>query len=42
MPDDCDLMKEVQDLIVMGYQGKMPYQRDFIGEAEEMLNRYLA
>lgn len=41
MVDDCDLMREVQDLIVMGYQGTMQFNRDFIGEAEDMLNSFL-
>jgi len=37
MPDDCDLMREVQELIVTGYQPRLPGQRDFLAEAQNML-----
>ena len=41
MVKESELMRKVQDLIVVGYQGNMRYERDFIGEAEDMLNRFL-
>lgn len=40
--DDFDtyhLMDEVNDLIVKGYSGNLEFQRDFIAEATDMLNR---
>lgn len=41
MGTESELMRKVQDLMVMGYQGDMRYERDFIGEAEDLLNRFL-
>lgn len=41
LPDDCDLMRKVQDLIVMGYQGNLQFERDFIGEAEDTINSFM-
>lgn len=40
--DDFDtyhLIDEVNDLIVMGYSGNMEFERDFLAEAMDMLNR---
>lgn len=36
-PDE--LMRQVEELIVMGYQAKLPYERDFVAEGMDMLNR---
>lgn len=33
-----DLMKQVEDLMVLGYQSQLPYQRDFLAEGMELLN----
>ena len=40
--DDFDtyhLMDEVNDLIVKGYSGNLEFERDFLAEATDMLNR---
>jgi hypothetical protein len=40
--DDFDtyhLMEEVNDLIVKGYDGNLEFERDFLAEATDMLNR---
>lgn len=40
--DDFDtyhLMDEVNDLIVKGYSGNLEFERDFLSEATDMLNR---
>ncbi len=40
--DDFDtyhLMDEVNDLIVKGYSGNLEFQRDFVAETTDMLNR---
>lgn len=37
---ESELMNEISDLIVMGYQAKLPYERDFIAEGEALLSRY--
>jgi hypothetical protein len=40
--DDFDtyhLMDEVNDLIVKGYDGNLEFERDFLAEATDMLNR---
>ena len=40
--DDFDtyhLMDEVNDLIVKGYSGNLEFERDFVAEATDMLNR---
>lgn len=40
--DDFDtyhLMDEVNDLIVKGYSGNLEFERDFVSEATDMLNR---
>ncbi|MCR5468750.1 MAG: hypothetical protein K6F37_07305 [Lachnospiraceae bacterium] len=33
-------MKKVRDLMIMGYGGHLEFQRDFIAEGVEMLNKY--
>ena len=38
--DESDLVKRVNDLIVMGYDGNMKFDRDFIAEGVEMLNSF--
>lgn len=35
-----EAMREVNDLMIMGYQPQMTFARDFIGEGVSMLNRY--
>lgn len=35
-----ELMHEVEDLIIMGYQANLPFERDFIAEGVAMLNGY--
>lgn len=37
---DTDLMKNVQDLIVKGYEPKLSFERDFISEGIDLLNKY--
>ena len=37
---ESDLVKRVNDLIVMGYDGNMKFDRDFIAEGVEMLNSF--
>lgn len=38
--EDSDiLMRQVEDLMIMGYQYNFSYERDFVGEGIEMLNR---
>lgn len=37
---DSDIIKRVNDLIVMGYDGAMKFDRDFIAEGVEMLNSF--
>ena len=34
------LMHEVEDLMIMGYQANLPFERDFIAEGVAMLNGY--
>jgi hypothetical protein len=41
-PDDCSLMDTVNDLIVMGYQSDLTFERDFIAEGMEMLGNISA
>ncbi len=33
-------MHEVEDLMIMGYQANLPFERDFIAEGVAMLNGY--
>lgn len=37
---ESDIIKRVNDLIVMGYDGQMDFGRDFIAEGVEMLNSF--
>lgn len=37
---ESDILKQVNDLIVMGYSGDLSFERDFIAEGVEMLNSY--
>ena len=44
---DCELhgdseriLGEIQDLMICGYSGNMEFERDFLGEATELLNSY--
>ena len=38
--NESDILKRVNDLIVMGYDGNMEFDRDFVAEGVEMLNRF--
>lgn len=38
--EDCDKMKKIQDLMIMGYSGNLEFERDFVAEGVDMLNRY--
>jgi len=38
--EESDMMKRVNDLIVTGYSGEMNFDRDFVAEGIEMLNRF--
>jgi hypothetical protein len=38
--DDCSLMERVNDLMIMGYQANLTFERDFVAEGIEMLNSY--
>ena len=38
--EESDILKKVNDLIVMGYSGEMHFERDFISEGVELLNHY--
>ena len=33
-------MKQVEDLMITGYNGKLTYERDFVSEGIEMLNSF--
>lgn len=35
-----ELMHEVEDLMIMGYQANLPFERDFIADGVAMLNGY--
>lgn len=37
---ESDILKRVNDLIVMGYDGNMEFDRDFVAEGVEMLNSF--
>ena len=37
--DECSLMDQVNDLMIMGYQANLSFERDFVAEGVEMLNR---
>lgn len=36
-----NLIGKVEDLIVMGYSGNLSFERDFLGEGMDMINRYV-
>ena len=38
--EESDIIKRVNDLIVTGYSGDMTFDRDFIAEGVDMLNRF--
>ena len=38
--EESDIIKKVNDLIVTGYSGDMQFERDFIAEGIDMLNRF--
>ena len=38
--EDCDIMKKLNDLMIMGYSGDLEFGRDFIAEGVDMLNNY--
>ena len=38
--EDCDNRKKIQDLMIMGYSGNLEFERDFVAEGVDMLNRY--
>jgi len=38
--EESDIIKRVNDLIVTGYSGDMKFDRDFIAEGVDMLNRF--
>lgn len=38
-PPTSDLMREIKDLMVKGYDGELTFSRDFVAEGIEMLNR---
>lgn len=38
--DDCDIMSQINDLMIMGYSGNLEFDRDFVAEGVDMLNRY--
>jgi len=38
--EESDIIKRVNDLIVTGYSGDMNFDRDFIAEGVDMLNRF--
>lgn len=38
--EESDIIKRVNDLIITGYSGDMEFDRDFIAEGVDMLNRF--
>ncbi len=38
--ETSEAMRQLNDLMIMGYQPQMTFERDFIGEGVSMLNRY--
>ena len=38
--EDCDIMKTLNDLMIMGYSGNLEFDRDFVAEGIDMLNQY--
>lgn len=39
-PEKSELMTEIDDLIIKGYQADLPFERDFVSEGVEMLNQF--
>lgn len=37
--DGTDILKQVYDLIAMGYSGNLQFERDFLSEGMDMINR---
>lgn len=40
MLEKTDFMKQVDDLMIMGYTGKLSFERDFVAEGVDMLNQF--
>ena len=38
--DSESILGEIQDLMICGYSGNIEFERDFLGEATELLNSY--
>ena len=38
--EESDIIKRVNDLIITGYSGDMEFDRDFVAEGVDMLNRF--
>lgn len=38
--ETSELMREVNNLMITGYQADLPFERDFVAEGVEMLNRF--
>lgn len=38
--ESSELMRQVSDLMIMGYQADLTFERDFLAEGVELLNRY--
>lgn len=38
--EETDFMNQVNDLMIMGYSGKLSYERDFVAEGITMLNQF--
>lgn len=38
--EDESLLGSVEDLMVKGYDGNLNFERDFVGEAMDMINRF--
>ncbi len=39
-PEESELMKQIDDLMIMGYTAEISNSRDFVAEGIEMLNQY--
>lgn len=37
--EDTDILKQVYDLMIMGYNGNLQFERDFLSEGMDMINR---
>ena len=38
--EDENLLGSVEDLMIKGYDGNLSFERDFVGEAMDMINRF--